>query len=153
MNKDITYHQALLRATSLCSSTEYCTSQMKEKLVRWGLSPSEVEEAISYLLEEKYIDHARFSAAYVRDKFRHNRWGRIKISQMLRLLHIDAEDIRTALNEISTENYLQCIRHTIRQKDATLKDSDPYTRRAKVVRHLLSRGFETELILDCMEEE
>ena len=38
------------------------------------------------------------------------------------------------------------------RKARTLRDTDPYQRRAKLVRHAASHGFETDLILDRLEE-
>ena len=149
--KPLTYEQALSRAAALCSGSEHCSSEIRKKLLLWGLSPTQSEKAITFLNEEKYIDSQRFCRAYCLDKFRYNHWGRIKISQMLRLLEMDSTDINEGLDAIPEEEYQKVLQHILEQKNKQLRDSDPYIRKGKLVRHALSRGFETHLILEATE--
>lgn len=148
--KTLTYEQALSRAASLCSGVEHCSSEIHKKLLQWGLESVQAENIISYLIEEKYIDNSRFCRAYCLDKFHYNHWGRIKISQMLRMLELEASDINEGLDAIPEEEYQEVLLHVLSQKNRQLKDSDPYTRKGKLVRHALSRGFETDLILELV---
>ena len=149
--KPLTYEQALSRAAALCSGSEHCSSEIRKKLLLWGLSPTQSEKAITFLNEEKYIDSQRFCRAYCLDKFRYNHWGRIKISQMLRLLEMDSTDINEGLDAIPEEEYQEVLQHILEQKNKQIRDSDPYIRKGKLVRHALSRGFETHLILEATE--
>ena len=149
--KTYTYEQALARAAALCSGSEHCSSEIRKKLLLWGLSPTQTEKAISYLIDEKYIDNKRFCRAYCLDKFRYNHWGRIKITQMLRMLEMDTSDINEGLEAIPEEEYQEVLQHVLEQKNKQLKDSDPYIRKGKLVRHALSRGFETDLTIDLLE--
>lgn len=144
--------QALGRAARLCSGSEYCSSQIREKLLSWGVSANDADEIVAYLVKERYIDDARFSRAYCHDKFCYSHWGRMKIRQMLRHLHLTDSEIAEGLEVIPEEAYLQTLADTVRQKDRTLRDTDLYQRKGKLVRHLISRGFEMELILDAVDE-
>ena len=150
--KPLTYEQALSRAASLCSGSEHCSSEIRKKLQQWGLTPTQAEDIISYLEIEKYINNTRFCRAYCLDKFRYNHWGRIKISQMLRMLEMDDSDINEGLTAIDEDEYLQALLHILSQKDRQLKDSDPYIRRGKLIRHALSRGFETHHIMEVLSQ-
>lgn len=149
--KPLTYEQALSRAAALCSGSEHCSSEIRKKLLLWGLSPTQAEKAIGFLIDEKYIDSKRFCRAYCLDKFRYNHWGRIKISQMLRMLELDSSDINEGLDAIPEEEYQEVLQHVLEQKNKQLKDSDPYIRKGKLVRHALSRGFETHLVIDAAD--
>ncbi len=150
--KPLTYEQALSRAASLCSGSEHCSSEIRKKLQQWGLTPTQAEDIISYLENEKYINNTRFCRAYCLDKFRYNHWGRIKISQMLRMLEMDDSDINEGLTAIDEDEYLQALLHILSQKDRQLKDSDPYIRRGKLIRHALFRGFETHHIMEVLSQ-
>ena len=150
--KPLTYEQALSRAASLCSGSEHCSSEIRKKLLLWGLPASQAEKAIDFLVNENYIDNSRFCRAYCLDKFRYNHWGRIKIGQMLRMLEMDSDDIKNGLDAIPEEEYQEVLSHVLSQKNRQLRDSDPYVRKAKLVRHALSRGFETHAIMDMVEE-
>ena len=149
--KPLTYEQALSRVASLCSGSEHCSSEIGKKLLLWGLSPAQAEKAIDYLTDEKYIDNRRFCRAYCLDKFRYNHWGRIKISQMLRMLELSGSDINEGLEAIPEEEYQEVLLHVLEQKNRQLKDADPYIRKGKLVRHALSRGFETHLVIDAAD--
>jgi len=150
--KPLTYEQALSRAASLCSGSEHCSSEIHKKLLLWGLTPTQAEEIILYLINEKYIDNIRFCRAYCLDKFRYNHWGRIKIGQMLRMLEMKNEDINEGLESINEEDYREVLLHILTQKNRQLKDSDPYIRKGKLIRHALSKGFESYLITEVLPQ-
>lgn len=150
--KTPSYEQALSRAAALCSGSEHCTSEIRKKLLLWGLSPTQTEKAITYLIEEKYIDNQRFCRAYCLDKFRYNHWGRIKIAQMLHMLGMENAEIKEGLDAIPEEEYQEVLIHILGQKNKQIKEADSYIRKGKLVRHALSRGFETHLILELAEQ-
>ena len=152
MSCELSKEQALAKAASLCSCREYCTSQMQERLLSLGISDRDTEDIICHLIKEKYIDNKRFSRAYCHDKFCYNHWGRVKIRQMLRHLRLSDEEIAEGMEAIPEEDYLQALTDALRQKDRTLRETDPYQRKGKLVRHLLSRGFEMDLILDATDK-
>ena len=142
---------ALGKATALCSQSEHCKAQIMEKLSLWGVSVQDAYNIMDYLVKEKYIDNKRFARAYCHDKFCYNHWGRIKIRQMLRHLRLGDEEIEEGMETIDEEDYLEALNDVLRAKDRTLKDKDKYLRKAKLVRHLLSRGFETELAISAVD--
>lgn len=147
----LTREQALNRAATLCSGSEYCTSQVMEKLLGWGFDEADAATIVQHLTDEKFIDDERFARAYCHDKFCYNHWGRVKIQQMLRHLRLGSADIAAGLDVIDEDAYREAILDVARQKNRSIKDTDPYQRKGKLVRHLLSRGFEMDLALDAAE--
>lgn len=143
---------ALGKATALCSQSEHCKAQIMEKLSLWGVSVQDAYNIIDYLVKENYIDNKRFARAYCHDKFCYNHWGRIKIRQMLRHLRLSDEEIEEGMQAINDDDYLEALNDVLRAKDRTLREKDIYLRKAKLVRHLLSRGFETDLAVDAVNE-
>lgn len=143
---------ALGKATALCSQSEHCKAQIMEKLSLWGVSVQDAYNIMDYLVKEKYIDNKRFARAYCHDKFCYNHWGRIKIRQMLRHLRLSDEEIEEGMQTINDEDYLEALNDVLQAKDRSLREKDIYLRKAKLVRHLLSRGFETDLALDAVNE-
>ena len=101
--KEYTEDEIRNKAEAYCSVAERCISEVKSKLQQWGL-PLEREEAVlQYLQTEKFIDEQRYSIAFVRDKYRFNSWGRVKIAQALKLKRIPSVCISKALEEIDDE--------------------------------------------------
>lgn len=147
MNQDLLY-----RATSLCASSEHCCHDMEEKLCKWGATDEETSKIIAYLQKEKYIDEERFSRAYARDKMRYNHWGRQKIDQGLRILHISSSLRQQALSELPEEEYLDILSSILQSKGRCVKGRNQYERNAKLIRFALGRGFEMDLIRECLSE-
>ena len=151
-NTEINKEQALGKAAGLCSGSEHCTSQIREKLSSWGVSEEDANYIIDRLTKEKFIDDSRFARAYCHDKFCYSHWGRVKIRQMLRHLRLSDEEIAEGMAAIPEEAYCETLSDALRAKDRTLKDTDTYQRKGKLVRHLLSRGFEAELVIEAVNE-
>lgn len=149
--KEITVEAALAKAAALCSSSERCTSQIREKLRAWGVSDDDADDIVRRLVEERFIDNARFARAYCHDAFRYNHWGRVRIRQMLCRLHLSDDEIAEGMTAIPEEAYREALSKALHAKDRTSDDTDAFRRKGKLIRHLLSRGFETELVLDILD--
>ena len=148
----MTYEQALSKAAALCSSGEHCEKQIREKLEKWEVSEEDADRIIAHLIDEKYIDSARYCRAFVSDKLRYNHWGRFKLRMALRQLDLPDTDIREALEAIDEEEYMEILNKVLDAKARTLRDSDPYIRTGKLLRFITSRGFEADLARDLMED-
>lgn len=150
--QEIEEKNALARAASLCSQREYCVSQIEEKLVAWGQSAEACERIISRLIEERFIDEARFARAYALDKMRYNHWGRVKIRQMLRMLGISNTDREAALNELPDDEYQAILFRLAEQKLPSIKARNDYELRGKLLRFLSGRGFELDEAASVIDE-
>ncbi|MFO7935774.1 MAG: regulatory protein RecX [Bacteroidales bacterium] len=147
------FKEALQRTAALCSNQERNTQYIARKLSEWEISSVDAEKIIRKLKEDKFLDDRRYASSFVKDKFRFNRWGRIKIGYALRQKGIPEEAIGEALAQIDEEDYFQTCRELIRQKSASLKETNPYTRKAKLVRFASQRGFESELVYRILQTE
>ena len=95
----------------------------------------------------KFIDEARYCRAFVNDKLRFNRWGRIKIIAALRDKHLPQEHISEAIESIDDEKYIEILKEVIAIKRRELKGKDDFATRQKLIRHAASRGFEPSTIM------
>lgn len=143
--QDIIYKKAVEKAANLCSKSEKCVSQIRKKLRDWGLDETQAQKAIDYLLDEKFIDEERFTKYYVRDKFRFNHWGRIKISYSLRQLQINSSHIDDALEQIELQDYQETLLTLLQAKRRSIKSDDNYDIRMKLARFAQGRGFEPDI--------
>jgi len=140
------YKTALHRAAALCSGQEQCSSHIRTKLNNWMVSEEDTYKIIELLKKEKFLDDARYAKFYVRDKYRFNGWGKIKLTVMLRQKEIPTALIEEALNQIDPEQYKQTCERLISEKAATLKESNQFKRKGKLFRYAAQRGFESDLI-------
>ena len=64
---------------ALCAGREMCLSDIRRKLILWGVKSDDTDNILNLLIQGKFIDEKRYAAAFVKDKFRYNKWGKIKI--------------------------------------------------------------------------
>jgi regulatory protein len=140
------YISALKRAAALCSRQEQSTGHIRAKLEEWGVSDGDTEKIIQQLKEDKFLDDERFATYYVKDKFRLNDWGRIKIIYMLRQKGIDENIILSALDQIDDDAYLETCVNLIRTKSSSLKEKNYFIKKGKLFRFASGRGFESDII-------
>lgn len=145
--------KALNIVAGQCSKKECCSTDVEAKLRRWELSDEDVAEIMAFLVKHHFLDDARFAEAYARDKFRFNRWGKLKIAQMLRRKQMSDSIIKQALAVLPEEDTDATCLALLRQKNKSIKDEDSYKRRVKLIRFALSRGFDYETVNRCMEKE
>jgi regulatory protein len=152
LNTEKEFKDALNKAATLCSRSEKCIYDIEKKLSDWDLMPDKIEEGIAYLVKEKFIDESRYAIHFVRDKFRFNHWGKIKIAYALRQKNISQNDISDAMNNITDIEYRQTLLEILKSKLKSVKGNNNYEIKAKLMRFAQSRGFETELINSVAEE-
>ncbi len=136
-----------------CSKQERCSYDVYEKLKNSDLKSEEIQNIIKYLKDNNFINHQRYALAYANDKFRFNKWGKIKIKNMLKAKKIEENFILSAISEIDTNEYLKNLKNILLQKSKNIKDTDPYKRKAKLINHAVSKGYELDLIYMILDNE
>jgi regulatory protein len=143
--------QALQKIKQYCAYQERCHAEVKEKLYSFGLYKRDVEEIISQLIEENYLNEERFAIQYAGGKFRMNNWGRIKIKYALRQKQVSDYCIKKALKNISEEEYLKTLQKLAEQKLKTLKsETNIFIKKKKLQDYLLQKGFEGEVVREVV---
>lgn len=141
----MTPETALNRAAALCARSEQAASDVRGKLLRWGLTPQQAQEVIDRLIDGGYLDDERYAHAFVNDKFKFNGWGRIKIAYQLRAKGISQDCIDEALTLIDDESYEQALLQLLTAKASTLRGKEPQQARAALLRFATGRGYEPAL--------
>lgn len=143
--------EMLVRMAGLCAGAEQCTSDIRNKILKQGFSSEEAEYMVRYLQENKYIDDSRYARAYAVDKVRFSGWGRMKVRMGLRAKGMGDAVISQALEYISQSDYDDALNRVMKAKAKGLDLKDVKDRQ-KLYRHLVSRGFESNLIIDAMRQ-
>lgn len=146
------FKMALQRAASYCSRKEVASGQVLNKLRSWEIPESWREEILEWLIREKYVDDRRYAALFVKEKFNLNRWGRVKITYMLRKQGIGEGMILEALEMIDPEEYDRICRQLIRAKSNSLKEKNQFSRKSKLLRFATGKGYETDLIYRILND-
>ena len=148
---EITETEALNRVAAYCSTAEHCRAEIAEKLQRWGIAYDAIDRIINRLEQEKYIDEERFCRAFINDKYRLAKWGKMKIGQALQLKKISSSVYWPYVNEIDEEEYHAVLQKLLAAKRKSVRAESEYELNGKLVRFALSRGFEMKDICRCIE--
>lgn len=141
----------LTKAESYCAYQERSQQEVRDKLYEWGLWPDAIEQIISRLIEDNFLNEARFANAYAQGKFNQKAWGKIKIKQGLKLKRVPDVLIKKALLGIDLDNYLEALSKLLQKKATTITEKNELKRRYKLQQYAMSRGYEAELIADVLK--
>ncbi len=145
-NRENIVKEAYSKMAQLCSRSEQCSADIRKKMVAYEIMDELVEEIISKLKTEKFLDDERYVKAYVSDKFRLNKWGRIKMRYYLKAKGLNDELIEIGLNEIKEDQYKKALISTLKEKAKKIKSDNKYDKMGQIIRFAQSRGFEPEII-------
>ena len=142
----ISSKEAFKKAAIICSKAEKCSPDIRKKIVSWGLEKYDAEAVVDKLKEEKYIDDGRYCKAYFREKFRINKWGKIKIAYYLKQKGISDKYIEIGKEEIDQDKYVEALLKIMKDKAKSIKSNNRFDKMGKIIRFAQTRGFEAELI-------
>jgi regulatory protein len=147
--KNIGTQEALKKVKSYCAYQERCHQEVKDKLYSFALYPEEVEELISQLIEENYLNEERFAIAFAGGKFRMKKWGKVKIRYELRKKRVSDSCIKTALASLDDNEYCNTLESLFQKKmSEVIREKNAFKRDAGIKAWLLCKGYETDLISD-----
>lgn len=151
--QQLSLEQALQKARHYCAYQERCHLEVKEKLYSFGLRKNDVEDALSRLIEENYLNEERFAVQFAGGRFRMKQWGRVRISYELKQKQVGEYCIKKALASIAGDEYDRILADLARNKWETLdKITDTFIRRQKVQTFLTQKGYEHENIRNVMTQ-
>lgn len=136
---------ALAKMEAICSRREYCSADIRERLLKLSLPEGAIEEIVESLKRERYLDDGRYAAAYARDKSSLAGWGPRKIEFALKRKGVSSEVIREALCDMDQEKVSERMQEVILRKWSSLsKEEDVEKRRIKTIKFALGRGYSYE---------
>ncbi|MGA9213327.1 regulatory protein RecX [Kaistella sp.] len=139
-----------------CVYQDRCHQEVEQKMRDFLLIPEAKDEIFLYLMKENYLNEERFTRSYIRGKFYMKSWGRNKIRNHLKFKGVSEKLINNCFDEIEEDDYRKTLAKLYRTYESKLKGVQPYQKKSKTIKYLLSKGFEyaeiTEIIADVDEE-
>lgn len=149
----LTERQARSKAEHYCAYQERSQQEVRNKLFEWGMLPHEAENIIVDLILDNFINEERFAKAYTSGKFNQNKWGKIKIKQGLKSKGIGEKMIQEVIKTLDEQSYFQALEELLEKKARILPEKDRYKRKAKLANFAASRGFESSLIFEILNNK
>ena len=143
---------ALQKIKNWCAYQERSQQETRRKLFEYALPSPQIEQIIATLIEENFLNEERFAIMFASGKFRIKQWGRIKIRLELQKHRISEYCINKALKNIQQEDYEVVLQKVIDKKRSGIKGEDRKKKYHTVLNYALSRGFESDLIIEHLKE-
>ncbi len=145
-------HLALIRMQSWCAYQERCQQDARDKLYELGIWEEAVENIISQLIQDNFLNEERFAIQFAKGKFNIKKWGRIKIKQELKHKRISDYCLKKALQQIDETEYVNTLKKLIEAKRKLIKESNKIKFQYKLMNYALSKGYEKDLVFDVLKE-
>ena len=143
--------KALQKIGQFCAYQERNHKEVKEKLYSYGLYKDQVEELISKLIQENFLNEERYAIAYAGGKFRAKDWGKNKIKYGLKQHQVSDYCIKKALKTIDDEDYVKTLQKLYVAKEKTLKsEKNIFIKKRKIQQYLMQKGYEVSLINELL---
>lgn len=135
-----------------CAYQERAHLEVRNKLYEYGLYKTEVEDILSDLITEGFLNEERFAKAFAGGKFRMKHWGRIKIVHELEAKGLTKNCIALGLKEIDQQDYLNTLRQLLEKKSNQVAESNVFVKRDKLAAYVIQKGFEPDVVWPMVKE-
>lgn len=114
--------------------------------------PQVIDLIIVHLIDQNFLNEERFACSFARGKHRIKYWGNIRIVNELKFRNISSYNIKTALKEISEEEYYTNFHFIADRHWKIIKENDSLKKRKKFCDFLLRKGFESNMVYEKVKE-
>jgi regulatory protein len=147
----LTPKQALQQIQKFCAYQERSHYETQNKLFSYGLNKAEVEQIITALIEENFLNEERFATLLAGGKFRIKQWGKVKIKYELLQHRVSPYNIKNALSQINEQDYNNTL-HKLAQKYWSTLKGKSIEKHYKSKVYLQQKGYEIGLINEVIKE-
>ena len=142
--------QVLAYLQNLCVKRECCSSEILKKAEK-ALEGDRgaAQQMLESLVADRFVDDARYAAAFAREKSSLTGWGPNKIRYALMMKGISKADVAAALEETDPEASSAKLEKLVEAKRHSL-EGDPYIK-FKLIKYALSRGYEYDVVAPVVE--
>lgn len=142
--------QALQSLMRMCARSERSSGDALRLMKRWGVADADARKVLVQLQTERFIDDSRYAEAFVRDKLNLSGWGAYKIKMGLRAKGVSKEIIDEVVAPmIAATDMSERLEEMMRRRLRTLKYSNSYDAKTKLIRFAASRGYDMEQAVEC----
>ncbi len=145
----MSFDKGVQKAMRYCSFQERCQLDLTNRFKAWNVEEKNWDRILDYLIAENFLNEKRYVEAFVRGKFVMKKWGKnkIKMGLVAKRVFNEGEFDKVFNEEIDEEDYLKTIAELIEKKRMLIVEEDEFKKRDKLYRYMLSKGYESELVV------
>ena len=133
-------------AMAYLNRAEHSRFQLELKLKKKGFSRLEIDPALDYLADKKFLDDRRFAAAWIHTRTITKKEGRLRLASELASRGVGFKIAESVLNEFFSEVSEEDICRTALKKQL-IKGLD----KSKLMRKMQRLGFSIDTVNICLE--
>ncbi|WP_445453054.1 regulatory protein RecX [Flavobacterium sp. 25HG05S-40] len=152
MSEKLSVTEAKLKLEYYCSYQERCHQDVVQKCYDLGMKSDEVDAIVVHLLQHNFLNEERFARSFARGKHRIKAWGKIRIVNELKQRQISAPNIKSALTEITEEEYETIFDSLAERHWSSLTERKGQKKNKKFCDYLLRRGWESTLVYEKLKQ-
>lgn len=142
--------EALEAMQRYCIYQDRCHQEVRYKLIAHQVYGDDLEDVISDLIADNFLNEERFAMSYARGKHKIKSWGKYKIKVELKRRGISDYCIKKALGAIDQEDYYNALLRVLEKRwDGQSTD---FKSKKKLIDYAISRGYEYEIIKMTLED-
>ncbi len=150
--KTYTLQEATRKLEHYCAYQERCHQEVRQKLTTMHIIPEAIDIIIVHLLEHNFLNEERFAKTFVSGKLKIKQWGRRRLTYELKKKDVFKVNINQALSEIEKEEYVGIFNDLAEKRVNSIKETDKFKKRKKLIDYLLYKGWESHLVYEKANE-
>lgn len=150
--KTYTVEEAKRKMEAFCAYQERYHQEVIQKLREMRMIPIAIDDIVVHLIQNGFLNEERFAQSFARGKFRHKKWGKVRIKRELKMRGLSSFIIDSAMQEIDNEEYSEVFDLLAKKKKNEIKENNIYKAKRKLADYLLYRGWESDLVYDKINE-
>lgn len=133
---ELEYRVCVAQLTDLLSRRDYAEGELRRKLTTYGYREQEIDRALAYGRNHRFIDDFRFAEYFIAERVRRG-WGKRRVELELQRRGIDVDTIEGYPERFFSDE------DDLKRACKILESRPVPASRAyeKFIRHLMSRGF------------
>lgn len=150
--KKLSPADAIVKIRHYCAYQERSHKEVKQKLFKYGLRSDDVDEIMSRLITDGFLNEERFAKAFAGGKFRMKKWGRLKIQNELEMLGLTPRCVKRGLNEIDEQDYRKVLQYLLKKKIKMIDEENPFKKKNRLAQFAISKGYEPDLVWEFVKD-
>jgi regulatory protein len=135
-----------------CEYQERCKYDVNKKCYALKIPKAEVGQYIEQLEKSGFLNENRYIKTFIDSHFTKKKWGAAKIKAALSSKGIKDSQYKDLLKEIDQEDYYDTALKLAERKTTSIKSKSPQDHKLKLMRFLMSKGFEQGVIQRVMKK-
>lgn len=149
INKDNEYYELYNNCVKQLSHKMKSKKEIEVYLKKYTDNNDDINKIINKLVSIKLINDNAYAVAYINDKINFSTLGPLKIKAYLLEQNIDEKFIDDNISRVNKQIFIDRINKYIIKQNKSNKSS-VYQFKLKVLNYLINKGYEKEMIVNCL---